>query len=351
MKNKDYLEHALDDAEIDLLDELLISEEFPEASMDVSMMDGFMTALASGPNVMMPSDMLRWIWDADNGEDSPAFATTADAQKIIGLIMRHWNGVNATLNEVPDQFEPMIPESDFEGRAVPVLDEWCLGYVKGMLLDQASWAPLMAQHPDWFTVILLYGTPQGWEEQKANDVSLDQYQTYADSLADSIGRINAYWLERRRQQLARGETPNYIGKPEPFRRPIKVGRNEPCPCGSGKKFKRCHGEAAGFEDTLHETSAFASRTTMHPSIADPEDPVYSPLCQCVVRDGTSVDIAIYDDGDGGWLLEVVDEFGNSNVWDESFASDSAALAEAMNTIDTEGIMSVVGSAPDGSTRH
>lgn len=65
MKNKDYLEHALDDAEIDLLDELLISEEFPEASMDVSMMDGFMTALASGPNVLMPSDMLRCIWDAD----------------------------------------------------------------------------------------------------------------------------------------------------------------------------------------------------------------------------------------------------------------------------------------------
>jgi preprotein translocase subunit SecA len=21
----------------------------------------------------------------------------------------------------------------------------------------------------------------------------------------------------------------------------KVGRNEPCPCGSGKKFKKCHG--------------------------------------------------------------------------------------------------------------
>jgi preprotein translocase subunit SecA len=24
----------------------------------------------------------------------------------------------------------------------------------------------------------------------------------------------------------------------------KVGRNEPCPCGSGKKYKKCHGEAA-----------------------------------------------------------------------------------------------------------
>jgi preprotein translocase subunit SecA len=24
-------------------------------------------------------------------------------------------------------------------------------------------------------------------------------------------------------------------------RPGKVGRNDPCPCGSGKKYKRCHG--------------------------------------------------------------------------------------------------------------
>ena len=24
----------------------------------------------------------------------------------------------------------------------------------------------------------------------------------------------------------------------------KVGRNDPCPCGSGKKFKKCHGQAA-----------------------------------------------------------------------------------------------------------
>jgi preprotein translocase subunit SecA len=25
---------------------------------------------------------------------------------------------------------------------------------------------------------------------------------------------------------------------------VKVGRNDPCPCGSGKKFKACHGRLA-----------------------------------------------------------------------------------------------------------
>jgi uncharacterized protein YecA (UPF0149 family) len=36
-------------------------------------------------------------------------------------------------------------------------------------------------------------------------------------------------------------------KPKPFKRSVpKVGRNDPCPCGSGLKYKRCHGiEAVG----------------------------------------------------------------------------------------------------------
>jgi preprotein translocase subunit SecA len=33
-------------------------------------------------------------------------------------------------------------------------------------------------------------------------------------------------------------------KPQPVRTAKKVGRNEPCPCGSGKKYKKCHGAVA-----------------------------------------------------------------------------------------------------------
>ncbi len=34
------------------------------------------------------------------------------------------------------------------------------------------------------------------------------------------------------------------GKPQPVRVTQQVGRNDPCPCGSGKKFKKCHGATA-----------------------------------------------------------------------------------------------------------
>jgi preprotein translocase subunit SecA len=33
------------------------------------------------------------------------------------------------------------------------------------------------------------------------------------------------------------------GKQQPIRVEEKIGRNDPCPCGSGKKYKHCHGKA------------------------------------------------------------------------------------------------------------
>jgi preprotein translocase subunit SecA len=47
-----------------------------------------------------------------------------------------------------------------------------------------------------------------------------------------------------RQAVAEGQAVNPSGEPsakKPVKREEKVGRNDPCPCGSGKKFKQCHG--------------------------------------------------------------------------------------------------------------
>jgi len=73
-----------------------------------------------------------------------------------------------------------------------------------------------------------------------------------------------------------------------------------------------------------------------------EEIVMSPLCRSFESEGKSVQIDIFGDGDGGWLLEVIDQFGNSTVWDDPFSSDQAALDEALDTIDQEGIGSLIG---------
>jgi preprotein translocase subunit SecA len=51
--------------------------------------------------------------------------------------------------------------------------------------------------------------------------------------------------QRRQQQNLQFQAgPAQAEAPKPVRSGAKVGRNEPCPCGSGKKYKKCHGTAA-----------------------------------------------------------------------------------------------------------
>ncbi len=72
----------------------------------------------------------------------------------------------------------------------------------------------------------------------------------------------------------------------------------------------------------------------------------SPLNRKITRDGTSIEILIYSDGNYGWILEVVDEEDASTVWDHPFLTDQAALAEVMKTIDEKGIYSFLLSPED-----
>lgn len=80
----------------------------------------------------------------------------------------------------------------------------------------------------------------------------------------------------------------------------------------------------------------------HCTAHENEAPRLSPLAQSVTRDGTTFRIDICRSGGGGWILEVVDQHGNSTVWDESFPSDREALDEVLNTIDENGIALLIG---------
>lgn len=68
----------------------------------------------------------------------------------------------------------------------------------------------------------------------------------------------------------------------------------------------------------------------------------SPLCQDLTDSGKTVRVEIYRGGGSSWHLEVVDEFGNSTVWDDQFPTDTAALDEAKSTVRDEGIGALIG---------
>jgi len=70
--------------------------------------------------------------------------------------------------------------------------------------------------------------------------------------------------------------------------------------------------------------------------------VYSPLCQNISSDGKTVYVNFFHGDDDGWLLEVVDQKGNSTCWHDLFETDALALQEVHNTISTEGMDSLIG---------
>ncbi|GAA5139965.1 hypothetical protein [Alloalcanivorax gelatiniphagus] len=63
----------------------------------------------------------------------------------------------------------------------------------------------------------------------------------------------------------------------------------------------------------------------------------SPLSQYLSADGKTVKVEICRGDDGGWNLEIIDEFGTSTIWDDEFKTEAAALEEAKKTIHDEGI--------------
>ena len=76
-----------------------------------------------------------------------------------------------------------------------------------------------------------------------------------DEMVESIKEDTVRMLlsvQPRRQEIKRVEVAKVIGegfsggqmvkkKPVVLKKAEKVGRNDPCPCGSGKKYKKCHG--------------------------------------------------------------------------------------------------------------
>ena len=234
------LDAPLTEADFALLDDFLMSDDAPEHTMDTAMLDGYLAAVVSGPSMVMPSEWLRWVWDTENGTDSPVFATMAHAQQITGLLMRHYQDINDTLTHAPANYEPRLYEREVDGRTIPIIDEWCVGYFLGMSLDFRAWAPLLLAEPGMLHTVMLYGSDEGGEVLKKQPTDLDAHQAHADSLDCMACKVHAFWLAQRQAAQLSGVPPRVLAKPQPVRSTPKVGRNEPCPCGSGKKYKHCH---------------------------------------------------------------------------------------------------------------
>lgn len=218
----------LEDFLLNRIDEDAVSEGKDEGILDISTLDGFMTALVSGPNVIPPSKWLPVIW----GDFEPEWNNMDEFQDILSLLMRHMNNISGNLIEAPEEFEPIFMEREVKGKTYWIVDEWCDGYLRGMKLDSKGWSTTENIEP-LLSSLLLFSSEAGWEKlEQMTDKEIEQQQ---NKIAPAVRRVHAWWLEHRANQ-----SPAH-------RNNVKVGRNDLCPCGSGKKFKKC----CGSEPTVH----------------------------------------------------------------------------------------------------
>lgn len=221
--------------ELDRLADLLGA--LPDA-MNLEMLDGFFAALVSGPELIMPNEYLPFVW----GSDEPPFSDAGHARELMTLLTRHWNTIAGELAKALGEdrvYWPLLIEDD-EGHTPG--NDWARGFVEGMDLREGSWDALLDDDEQaGFVVPMLALNYEHDPDPELRPDPIDAAQR-RELLADmAAGLVMAYrYFEPLRRGAAAGSGP----RPATVKRETpKVGRNDPCPCGSGRKFKHCCGRA------------------------------------------------------------------------------------------------------------
>lgn len=230
-----HLDQPLSDKEFNELDEFLLSDRCADDGMTMDSLHGYLTALVIGPETVMMSEWLPRVWGSSG--KAPAFKSEKEAQRITGLIARFMNEIAITFEVAPKEYEPLFCEREWEGRTLIDAEAWAWGFWEGIDLRAEAWEPIWSSNlaPLMEPIYLL-----GAEEIDESEVALCDDPVKRHKLAiemeAAIPEIYKFWLPQRKTAIAQVQ-----------REAPKVGRNDPCPCGSGKKYKKC----CGAEPTLH----------------------------------------------------------------------------------------------------
>jgi uncharacterized protein len=212
------------------LDEELLA--LGEETMLLEELDGFIAGLLVCPELIKPSEWLPIVWNRDSDDSQPAFDDLDHANRVLALVMEHYNNVARTLMEPPGRYSPVFA---IDKRNNDILWElWIEGFEKAVALRPAAWKKLLDADVDTAAAIsgmlMLADIARGDKKVKDTDTLL---VTAPDKIADWVVVLNGWRLAN--YQPMQGIDPRVSTASK------KVGRNDPCPCGSGKKYKKCCG--------------------------------------------------------------------------------------------------------------
>lgn len=189
------LQTPLSSEELAELEDFLDSEAVPEECMNFAMLDGFLTCLVIGPDMVMPSEWMPVVW---SDSEEPVFETMEQAERIIGLMYRHMNSIAANFMGGHSRYSPMLQEihdgdaTDFE------VEGWCIGFMVAMDLRLDDWTKFLKSKEGMLAAPLMtLGTEDGIQEiERAKDPDAERDE-WVSHLASSITAIYAYWLTKR----------------------------------------------------------------------------------------------------------------------------------------------------------
>ncbi len=225
-------------------------------------LDGCMAALLAGPRAMTPAQWLpRLLGDAWER----TFADPQDVQQALDTLHRRWNVLASQLDaqalfDEPDflRLSPLLGDYGSEARDAlvaegkltaeqaedwPLIGElWALGVLETIQDFADDWVAPSEHDEDaaWYDGSLraIEALTQRDAAQLAADLQLRYpgQQLSRDELVDeaclALQDLRCYWVDHAPRHAPRRVEPS-------------PGRNDPCPCGSGRKYKKCHGAGDG----------------------------------------------------------------------------------------------------------
>lgn len=229
--------------------------------------EGFMAALVCGRRAMLPEEYLPVLLDSGEGNTdsngnnagSGAFADVAQQARFMALWTRRWNdvtrGLAAEVESLDDEraFHPEVmdvrgavaalPDAERAGMEAEDLPSFAQVWAVGFMYAVESWPQEWTAPRDKDAQKWLDGALQAivaLTEDDTDEPTLSVFEEGGPPTV-SVKRFNAFadavWAVYDLRELWRNVGPRV----QTLRKEAGPGRNDPCSCGSGKKFKKCHG--------------------------------------------------------------------------------------------------------------
>ena len=178
---------------IDVIDAYLLSDQAPENSLGLSDLDGFLTGIVVGPEMIMPSEWLPIVF----GGELPEFQNSIEAQSILSAVMALYNEIVRGFQREPPNLEPIFWETD---------DGWVIaadsaeGFHDAIKLSRAAWQPLYDDEKGselLKPILTLCSDEAGGPYLKINPSQEAELMRKAtDEIVDSVIAIHAFWKRR-----------------------------------------------------------------------------------------------------------------------------------------------------------